>query len=249
MASKCHLKSAVLSQHRGACMFEPSSLKILRYLRSYRLPRSEAEIVQATGETPEFVEKALDKLSAQKIVVMEPGGYRYAGEARSDALYGKLGEVCALVSRGAELELLTRGLICATPQPCLIRLSAVLTILAGEGYNNDEVMDFIAEEIKKGNVKKIKLLFYLRRQSSLPTYVPQEYINPLSWVDTDSYHQVGHYVGEDDPGFPSAHEEYLLGDYPREMASPAKEFLDTEKTYIKDKLREEAMRNWFFWLV
>lgn len=230
-------------------MFEPSSLKILRYLRSYQLPRTESEIIQATGEAPEYVEKALGKLAAEKMVMVEKGGYRYAGEPRNDRLCGQLTEVYTLVGRGLELELLARGLICATPQPCLVRFSALLSIMAGEGYAGDVVTRFVAEEIKKGYVKKIKLLFYLRRQSSLPTYVPQEYINPLSWVDSESYHQVGHYVGEDDPGFPSAHEEYLLGDYPREMSSPAKEFLDTEKGHIKERLREEAMRNWFFWLV
>lgn len=230
-------------------MFEPSSLKILKYLRGYRLPRGRNEIIQATGEAPEYVGKALARLTTEKIVREENGGYRYVGEERSETVFVKLTEVCAIVSRGAQLELLTRGLLCATPQPCLVRLSAVTSILASEGYSHEETVGFVQEEIKKGYIKKVKLLFYLRRHNSLPTYVPQEYISPLSWVDMDSYHQVGHYIGEDGPGYPSAHEEYLLGDYQREMANPAKEYLDTEKSYIKEKLREEAMRNWFFWLV
>ncbi|MBI4332564.1 MAG: hypothetical protein HY673_14935 [Chloroflexi bacterium] len=230
-------------------MFEPSSLKVLRYLRGYRLPRTRNDIIQGTGETPDYVTRALSRLAAEKIVTEENGGYLFAPGPESDIIFVKLADVCAIVSRGTQLELMVRGLLCATPQPCLVRISAVTGILASEGFSNEETMGFVQEEIRKGHVKKIKLLFYLRRQNTLPTYVPQEYVSPLSWVDMESYHQVGHYVGEDDPGYPSAHEEYLLGDYPREMANPAKEYLDTEKAYIKEKLREEAMRNWFFWLV
>ena len=230
-------------------MFEPASVKVLKYLRSDRVPRTKSEIVRATGETSEFVVKTLDKLAEERIVVEDAGGFRYAGEPKNEAVYTNLLQVCDLVTRGQQLELLVRALICATPQPCLVRLSAVVSILAGEGYSAEETMEFVGEEIKRGYVKKTKLLFFLRRHNTLPTYVPQEYISPISCGDNDSYHQVGHYVGEDDPGYPSAHEDYLLGDYPREVASPAREFLDTEKSHIKDKLREEAMRNWFFWLV
>lgn len=226
-------------------MFEPSPLKILRYLRTHDTPRPADEIARDTGEHLRFVTQALRKLTEEKVIEEKNGGYCLGGKPQAEAFYEKLAEVCTLVSRGSQMELLVRGLICAPPQRCFVRLGGVISILASEGYSKEEVAAFIDEEAKRGYVEKVGLLFFLDRAHCIPTYVPQEYISPLSWVDMEIYHQADHLGGEG----PSDREEFLMGHYSREVASAGKEYLDTEKAYIKEKLREEAMRNWFFWWI
>ncbi len=230
-------------------MFEPSVQKILQYLQAYPGVQTTAEIIQATGEKPEHVGKALTKLVQEKMVIGRQGKYRYAGKRESDTLLCDLMDVCVLVNRCSQMELLARSLLCSTPQPSLIRVAAVLDILTTEGYSSEEAAGFIDEEIQRGYVKKIRLLFWGRRIHSMPTYVPQDYISPLSWVDVDSYHHVGHHSKEEGQDVPSVKEDYMIGNYSREMANQAREYLETEKPYIKEKLSEEAMRDWYFWLI
>jgi hypothetical protein len=182
------------------------------------------------------------------VVTEENGKYQYDRNPESETFFGKLLEVCSLVDRGTQMELLVRGLVCSPPQPCLMRLSALMDILRLEGFSEEEVALFLKEETKRGYIKRIQLVFFMGRAHPMPTYVPQEYIGPLSWVDMETYHHVGNYATDGDTESPSAHEDYLLGRYSQELASQAKEYLDTEKAYIKEKLREEAMRHWFFWL-
>ncbi|MDP2718754.1 MAG: hypothetical protein U1D67_10065 [Dehalococcoidia bacterium] len=230
-------------------MFQPSTIKILKYLRSYNSPKTLSEIITATEESREHVEKALAKLVKEKMVRRRAGSFSFDGKQQRETLYGRMVEVCVLVTRSAQMELLIRGLMCATPQPCLIRLSAMTDIITAEGYYPVDSNGFIEEEIQKGRIKKIKLLFFGRKHQSLPTYVPQEYVTPLSWVDMDQYQLVGQQYMAENKGLPTAQEEYLSGNYPPELYNPAKEYLDRERPYIKDRLREEAMRNWFFWLL
>lgn len=229
----------------GCAVFEPSALKVLRYLRRQDSSRTSDEIARDTGESLRFVTQALAKLARQKVVEKDCGGYRFGREQLAEALHKDLADVCTLVSRGSQMELLVRGLLCAPPQPCFMRLEAVVSILTAEGYSQEKITGFIDDEIKRGYVQKAGLLFFLDRAHSIPTYVPQEYISPLSWVDMEVYHEWDRVGGE----APSAREEFLRGNYSRELASAGREYLDKEKAYIKEKLREEAMRNWFFWWV
>ncbi len=226
-------------------MFEPSPLKILRYLSRHDTPRTRAEIARDTGESLHFVTQAVVKLAKKKVIEEVNGGYCFGRKPQAEAFYKKLVDVCTLVSRGSQMELLVRGLICAPPQPCFARLEAVISIMASEGYSQEEITGFIDEEVKRGYVKKVGLLFFLDRAHCIPTYVPQEYISPLSWVDMEIYHEWDH-VGAQGP---SAREEFLQGNYSREVANAGREYLNTEKAYIREKLREEAMRNWFFWWI
>jgi hypothetical protein len=40
-------------------------------------------------------------------------------------------------------------------------------------------------------------------------------------------------------------EDYLIGEYPPEIAIPAREYLDKEKPEIKKKISDEAFQAWF----
>ena len=40
-------------------------------------------------------------------------------------------------------------------------------------------------------------------------------------------------------------EDYLVGEYPIELASPAREYLDKERPEIRKKISDEASQRWF----
>jgi hypothetical protein len=48
-------------------------------------------------------------------------------------------------------------------------------------------------------------------------------------------------------GIALAEEDYLLGNYPKELAAQARDYIMKEKNHIKDRIKSEAFDVWWYY--
>ena len=136
-----------------------------------------------------------------------------------------------------------RGLLCQPTRRYLLRLDTLLEVFEKEGFSKEEVNRRLDEESDNGYLKKVKLIFIVKESFPPPTYIPLYYRSYLREVNPVEQKELKEYCAKSGISFREV--EYLTGNYPAELAEPAVQYLDKEKGYIKDWLREEAFHKWY----
>lgn len=219
-------------------MFTPAITKVLKYLRENPTKKTKEQISSIIGEKQEYVNRALDKLVAIKVVAEEEGFYWYTFTLYSEDFSTKMLEVYDRVGKRPVKELLIRGLICQIPSHYLFHAETLLEILEKEGLDRKELEEFLEREIEDGYLKKIRIIYLGMGHLSLPLYIPSYYITHLRIVEWERYEGLKH------KGAESYEEDYLMGQYPPELAEPAKEYIERERKDVKDKLKKEIFSTW-----
>jgi hypothetical protein len=215
-------------------------VKALKYLKESRARKQKEEIASIINEKQEYVNKALEKLVAIGVVREAEGFYSYVFTPHSDKFYHNLMEVYTRVNKKPSIELMVRGLFCEIPHHYLIHANTVLEILEGQGLDRKELNHFLEQEIENGYLRRIRVICLGMRPFSIPVYVPSYYLSHLRILGWEHYE--GPRQNYQDSEF--YEEDYLLARYPPELAAPARQYIETERRELKEKLRERGMAAW-----
>ncbi|MFC2007343.1 hypothetical protein ACFLVB_01950 [Chloroflexota bacterium] len=221
----------------------PTIVRILRYLREGTVHSTYSDIINNAVEGQASAGKALEKLTADGIIDKTGQRYSYHATTENDDFCNKLFALYERVVKRPQVEVMIRGLLCQPARRYLLRLDIFLEVFAKEGFSIEEVNRCLDEESASGYLKKVKLIFVVRESFPPPTYMPLYYRSYLREVNPVEQEELKEYCSKMDITFSEV--EYVTGDYPAELAEPAVQYLDKEKGYIKDWLKEEAFHKWY----
>ena len=207
-------------------------------MRANSEPRSYNDIISAVHEGQALVERALNRLITEGIVDRRDEGYCYTATPRADELSQKLFALYEKAASRQRLELLGRGLICQAEEYYPLRLGTFVQVLEREGFAFEDVTRFLDGEVEKGYVKRVPGIFGARVSGSPPLCIP-----PYYGLWQTSEYQFEH-VREGSCGAVPSHgeEDYLIGDYPAELAEPAIRYVETERSGLRQVPTEWVFR-------
>jgi len=214
-------------------MFEPVLVKILKFLKSEPRKQSPAFIADSIREELRYVNTALKELVTRGVVVEEEGLFYYKSTPRNEELSRKM---FVLYDKLLKRPLLIRGILSFTP----VRESSFFSILEDEGLGREQTEAFLKEEIRRGYVRKVRMM-YVERHSLCTSLAPFfRLLQRKGYLDHEEYKQLKERCKE--LGIPFTEEEYLVGRYPPELSQPAQEYLRKDKERLIDLLRDEGLR-------
>ena len=225
-------------------MFTPTILNLLEYLRNSQAERTGEELSSIINESPKYVNKALERLVAMDMVTKEGGAFLYKATPRSEGLLVQLREVYEAVAKKPEKELLIRGIICHIPPQYLFHFDTLVRMLEGEGIGGEEAKEFLGEEMERGYLKKVRIIYMGIDPYPAPLYIPPfyyYYLCHLGIIDKEKYQQ----LKEKYKDYELQEEDYLICQYPPELANPAKEYIRRERAEIRDRLRQKGLLSWW----
>ena len=219
----------------------PTLLKVLRYLRANSESSSYNDIISAVHEGQALVDRALNKLVAEGIVNSRDEGYCYTATPRAEELSQKLFALYEKAASRQRLELLGRGLICQAEEYYPLRSGTFVHVLEREGFAFEDVTRFLDGEVEKGYVKKVPGIFGARVSGSPPLFIPPYY---GSWQTSRyQFQHVGEWSCASVP--PHGEDDYVIGDYPAELAEPAIRYMEAEKPGLRQVPMGEVFRRWY----
>ena len=221
----------------------PTLVRILKYLRDEATPHTYEDIISETLVSQGNIEKALTKLVESGVVQVEGGLYRYIPTPKAEELCQKLFTLYEQVLQQPRLELLLRGILSQSAPHYFLRKATLVEMLEREGFSSQEVARIIEEEIEKGYLRQLKLVFVTKLPFSPPVYVPLGYISHFGPIPSREYEALREY--SQIRGLNFLEEDYLQADYPPELAEQGQKYLESETGEILERLREEAFRQWY----
>lgn len=216
----------------------PTLVKILRYLYNNAAPSTYGNIITAIQKEQGLIDKALNELVAQGIIDSHNEHYYYTATPKAEEFCQKMFALYEKVLRRPQMELLVCGLLSRAGGGHLLRMNTLLHVLAMEGFATDDVLHLVDEEVGRGYIKKVQVVFIGMVLSSPPVLIPACYASRLR-VNSAEYELVKGWC--QDSGSSSIEEDYLIGAYPDELAEAGIQYVETEKQQaVTEVLREEA---------
>ncbi len=227
-------------------MLEPTLLKSLKLLRESREPLTSQDITERVSETKGYVEKALEKLIERDIVTKSGEFYSYRNTSTTEKFFEEISLVYDKVIKKFQKESLVIGLLSTAIQhKHLLRLQTLLEIIKGEGFDSKEVATFLEEETKNGRVGRFRIAIGTTDEALLPIppVLPFYHISYFRQLKPNEYEKLKkEWLASK---FFVQEEDYLVANYPDEIANLAREYLNEEASRARDRLREEAFEFWY----
>ncbi len=224
-------------------MFTPTIIKVLKYLKDTGAKKTKEELATIIEEELEYVNKALERLVTINVVTQKEEGFLYHTTPYSDEFSARLLEVYETVSRKPAKELIMRGLICQIPSQYLLHIHTLLEILGQEGVDKQELEQFLEQEMANGYLRRIKVIYIGIEPSTIPICIPPYYyyhLRHLGIIDHEKYKS----IKQEYQGYELHEEDYLIAQYPPEVANPAKEYIERERKEMRDSLRRKGWLSW-----
>lgn len=222
-------------------MFTPTLVKVMRFFQERPTGASREEITTTIQMEPQWVDRALAHLSRHHLVTRSDD--TYCPEPSLAAFAGDMFRLYDKINRRNQRELLVRGLLSAVRERgYLMNMESLLKLLEEQGFEREETLAFIQEEVSRGHVNKLWVSVGSRRVGILPP-LPCLPLSDLRPTDLGQQH--------DEPrgnwrerGFTVWEGDYLIANYPMDLSTPAMLFLDVEGAELKMRLREETLQAW-----
>ncbi len=224
----------------------PSIPRILDILLESREGREEPSLLQAAGDEAHAA-KALELLLQHGIVARERGWVRICEGTETACKVDQIVAFYKRVQRAARKNLVLRGILNATYYKCLVHLGTFVQMMEHEGFDEAETLRTIDEEVREGYVQRLKIAYRSRsgtRHKFFP-FIPLYYYPHFVVMDADKMQPLRSRL--ENPGVVLAEEDYLLGNYPKELASQSRDYILREKHHIKEKIKNEAFDVWWYY--
>lgn len=226
-------------------MTETALVRCLRLLRDGEQPLTVSEIVALLDEDQSYVTVALQKLGERRVVVRSGQSYRYNKTPANEEFADKMVAVYDRLDRKSEMESVVVGLLCAAAQQRhLVRQDTLLRVLREEGFNGDDVVVLLREEVGRGRVKRLKVAVRKDKEDPFPAppTLPWHYTSRLVRMKDEEYDRVSRRWVED--GFFVQEEDYLIADFPSTMAGPTAEYVRKERSHLAQRIEDESFQWW-----
>jgi len=226
-------------------MTETCLLKCLKLLRNGDCPLTEQEIADRVEEDRVYVATALEKLGGRRLVAKTGQHYSYRRTLANEEFSRRMLTVYERIGKKSELESLVIGLLsAAVREKHLLKEKTLLRVLGEEGFGGDEIGAFLQAQVDDGRVRRLRVALRKETDESFPSppVIPWHYTSRLIRMNEDEYDKVKKRWG--DEGFFVQEEDYLIADFPPEMAGPAAEYLYRAMDHVPQKIEDESYQWW-----
>lgn len=216
----------------------PVPVKVLEYLKC-RKGLCEKEIADALKESQESVGKVLNKFVERDVLVKEGGTYKLG--PKFELVLEKTLRTYEKVGRKPERGKIIRGFLSLIPRYYLVSLCLLLRIVHEEGFEEEEIEDFLNDEAKRGLVRRIKVL----SNRELPSILPYRYYWRMKVFYTHEYGRLK--KAWKLRGLEIYERDFLAVRYPAGLINSTKEYLRGKEEFI-EKVKRELPDPYLFWL-
>jgi hypothetical protein len=224
----------------------PAVPKLLEMLLESEQGREEPAVLDALGHDA-YAAKAVVMLIEHGIIERKQGKLRIV---RSTAVTRKVDQIVTFysdVQRAAKKSLIFRGILNATYYKCLVHIGTFTEMMEQEGFGKTETIATIDEELKQGYVQHLKIVYRSRsgiKHKFFP-FIPLYYYPHFIVMNADNMQPLRSRL--EGAGIQLAEEDYLLGNYPKELAAQSRDYVLKEKQHIKEKIKNEAFDVWWYY--
>ena len=224
----------------------PSIPRILEILLEYDEGRDESSLLQAVGDAP-YATRAVDILLKHGVIAREKGRLRICHGIGVTQKVRQIVGFYGDVQRLARKDLMFRGILNATYYKCLIHFDTFIEMMEHEGFSKEEIKRTLDEEVKQGYVQHLKIVY--RSRSGLKhkffPFIPLYYYPHFIVMDANNVQPLRARL--ENAGIVLTEEDYLLGNYPKELAAQSRDYILKEKHHVKDKIKNEAFDVWWYY--
>jgi hypothetical protein len=224
----------------------PAIPRILEMLLECEEGREEFPLLQALGDEAHAT-KAVDILLRHGIIAREKGRIRIC---RGEQVARKVELIVNFygdVQRAARKNLVFRGILNVTYYKCLVHLGTFVEMMEHEGFSKGETIRTVDEEVREGYVQHLKIVYRARsglKHKFFP-FIPLYYYPHFIVMNADNMQPLRSRF--ENTGVALTEEDYLLGNYPKELAAQARDYILKEKHHIKEKIKNEAFDVWWYY--
>ena len=224
----------------------PAIPSVLLLLKEKAGADRRSSIVQSLPDKA-YTEQAIDTLRTQGIIEEEDGLLRIVeGEENARRIEGII-RFYARVDTAARRRLLFRGILNSAQYACLVHLATLKGLMETEGIDGEETEGLIEKEASLGFVERLPIIYRTREglpHKSFP-FIPVYYYPHFIAMKTDNAEHLRERLRR--AGVVMIEEEYVLGHYPKQVAAQAREYVQKEKEYIREKIKDEAFDVWWYY--
>lgn len=227
-------------------LYTPTIPAILRSLAETPEGKDELDFNAGSAER-QYVSKAVQALLEHGLITRAEGVLRLTKKSEGLEKVERLLEFYDDVQKRARIQLTFRGILNATQYRCLVHLDALMGMMEQEGFDHDEVDGMLAKEKSDGHIERLRIMYRLRRglKHKCFPFIPFYYYPHFVVMNSDN---VGAFRSRlEKAGISSVEEEYLLGNYPKEMANQSREYITAQKAHIKERIKNEAFDIWWYY--
>jgi len=224
----------------------PAIPSILRLLLDKAGGDRLASVVESLPDRA-YTEKAIAALRGQGIIEERNGLIKIVeGEENARRVEGII-HFYAQVDRAAKRRLLFRGILNSAQYACLVHRATFLGLMEAEGFTTQETEGLIDKDGSLGYVERLTIMY--RTREGLPhttfPFIPLYYYPHFIAMRSDNAEHLRARLRS--AGIVMVEEEYLLGHYPKQIAAQAREYVEREKEYIRNKIKDEAFDIWWYY--
>lgn len=224
----------------------PAVPRLLEMLLESEQGRDEPAVLDALGHDT-YAAKAVAMLLQHGIVERKQGRLRIVRSPAVDRKVAQLVSFYGGVQRAAKKSLIFRGVLNATYYKCLIHTATFMEMMEQEGFSKTETIDALDEEVEHGYVQHMKIVYRSRsgvKHKFFP-FIPLYYYPHFIVMNADNMQPLRSRL--ENAGILLTEEDYLLGNYPKELAAQSRDYVMKEKQHIKEKIKSEAFDVWWYY--
>jgi len=224
----------------------PSIPRRLEILLECEEGRDEQALLQALGDAS-YAAKAVNILLEHAIITREKSRLRISHGSEVTEKVQQIVGFYRDVQRATRKELTFRGILNATYYKCLIHMGTFMEMMEQEGFGREETTGTINEEVKQGYVQHLKIVYRSRsgiKHKFFP-FIPLYYYPHFIVMEANNAEPFR--AKFENTGIALIEEDYLLGNYPKELAAQARDYILKEKDHIKEKIKSEAFDVWWYY--
>jgi hypothetical protein len=121
-------------------------------------------------------------------------------------------------------------------------MNKLLEVIGREGFSREDAIPFLDQEIEKGYIKRVRMIFVARIPFTAPPFIPYYNMSDIRNIEPNEYEQLKQQYHNS--GLIMNEENYLMGAYPPELSQTAAQYVEKEKRQMRDMLWEEAFQQW-----
>ncbi len=224
----------------------PAVPRVLRILLQGSPATGEDSLVQGFHDRTS-AQKAIDSLLGQGIIKRENGRLAIAEGEINSRTVSRIMQFYAAVDRTAKRRLLFRGILNAARHASLVHFKTFIALMEAEGFSADETDAALDEDSREGYVERLTIMYRAREglEHRRLSFIPLYYYPHFLMMKPESAGRLRERLKK--TGVAMIEEEYLLGRYPKEIASQSREYVAMEKRHIKEKIGNEACDAWWYY--
>ncbi len=224
----------------------PSIPRILEILLESEEGRDEPMLLKAVGEASHAA-RAVDLLLTHGVIAREKGRLRICPGSNVAHKVHQIVDFYRDIQRTSRKELMFRGILNATYYKCLIHFGTFIEMMEDEGFDREETARTLEEEKEQGYVQHLKIVYKTRTglKHKFFAFIPLYYYPHFIVMDANNAEPMRSRL--EGAGISTTEEDYLLGNYPKELAAQARDYILKEKNHVKDRIKGEAFDVWWYY--